>query len=145
MKILANNKKAYFNYEILDKYEVGIKLTGGELKSILGGNVSIAESFADIKNGEMFIRQCHIDRYKYSNGFNDEMSETRERKLLLHKQEIQKIKKQTQEKGITIAILDLHYSETKRVKATIGIAKGKKLHDKRETIKKRDLERRGND
>lgn len=145
MKLLANNKKAFYNYEILEKYEAGIKLHGGELKSTLEGNVSIAEAFADVKNNEMWLRQCHIDRYKQTGGFDKEESETRPRKLLLHKKEIIKIKKKIQEKGWTIVVLDLHYSDSKKVKVTLGIARGKKLHDKRETIKKRDLERRGND
>lgn len=146
MKILANNKKAFFNYEVLDKYEAGIKLSGPELKSILLGNVSIAEAFADIKGDEIWLKQCHVERYRMAGrGFDDEQEPTRPRKLLLHKKEIIKIKEKIREKGWTIVIIDLHYSDTKKVKATLGIARGKKNYDKRETIKKRDLERRGNE
>lgn len=142
MRVLLNNKKAYHEYEILDKYEAGIKLTGCELKSILISNASIAESFVDIKNGEAWLKQCHIDKYKMSRGF-EEHDETRPRKLLLHKQEIKKLKKKVTEKGLTIVVLDVHYSGSKRVKVNIALARGKKLHDKREAIKKKDLERRG--
>lgn len=142
MKVLINNKKVFYNYEIIDKYEAGIILNGPELKSILDGKVSISEAYVDINDGEAWLKQCHIDHYKSAKGFESSISETRTRKLLMHKVEIDKLQKKIKEKGLTIVVIDLHYNENKKVKVELALARGKKVYDKRETIKQRDLSRR---
>ena len=142
MKILINNKKAFYNYEIIDKYEAGIILNGPELKSILSGNISISEAYVDINDGEAWLKQCHIDHYKSAKGFEASISETRSRKLLLHKIEIEKLQKKVKEKGLTVTVLDFHYNDHNKVKVEIALVRGKKVYDKRETIKQRDLARR---
>ncbi len=132
------NKKAYFNYFISDELEAGIALTGTEIKSIRNGSVSIKESYIRIKNGEAFIINMHIAKYEEGNIFNHD--ETRERKLLLHKKEIRKLKEELDKDGISILPLKI-YLKKNLVKVLIGTGKGKKLYDKKETIKKRDIER----
>ena len=131
-----NNKKAYFDYEILETYEAGIVLTGTEIKSIRLSNVNLKDSYAHVKNNEVFLLNMHISEYKEGNIFNH--NETRTRKLLLHKKEIRKLKQKIQEKGFTIVCTKV-YLKKGRVKLEIALAKGKKLYDKRESIKERDL------
>ena len=133
-----SNKKAYFDYEIVDTYETGIVLTGTEIKSIREGNVNLKDSYGVIRNNEIYLLNMHISEYKEGNIFNHE--EKRTRKLLLHKKEILKIKDKVALEGITLVPLKLYFKKNK-VKIILGIAKGKKIYDKRESIKKRDTER----
>lgn len=132
------NRKAKFEYEILDKFEAGIVLTGTEIKSIRNGNANIKDSYAIIKNGEVFLLNMFISEYKEGNIFNHE--ETRDRKLLLHKKEIKKISQMIEVQGLTIVPLKLYFKDNK-LKVLIGICRGKKNYDKRESIKERDIKR----
>lgn len=138
IKVIATNRKANFEYEILSRYEAGMIITGTEVKSIRDGKINIQESYGRIINDEVWIINSHINEYKYGNINNHEP--LRNRKLLLNKREIRKIKQQLQEKGLTLVPLKIYFKGS-LVKAEIGIAKGKKLFDKRESIKKRDIER----
>ena len=132
------NRKANYSYFILDKIECGIELKGTEIKSIRKGSCDIRDSFAIIKNNEVYVLNMYIAKYKEGNLFNHD--ERRTRKLLLHKQEIKKLKEKKEREGITLVPLEV-YIKNKKAKLLLGICKGKKLYDKRETIKKRDLER----
>ncbi len=132
------NKKAYFDYTILKEIEAGIELHGTEIKSIRKGSVDLKDSFVTIKNKEAFALNIYIAKYEEGNRFNHE--ERRTRKLLLHKEEIKRLQEAKEADGITIVPLKM-YLKNNHAKLLIGIAKGKKLYDKRETIKKRDLER----
>ena len=129
------NKKAYFDYEILEEIETGIVLKGTEIKSIRNGKANLKDSYAIIKNNEIFILNMHISHYEQGNIFNHE--ETRTRKLLLHKKEILKLRDSLEQKGLTLIPLKLYFKGNK-AKILIGLARGKKLYDKREAIKKRD-------
>lgn len=131
------NKKAYFDYTIEETYEAGIELKGTEVKSIRGGHAQLKDSYAIIKKGEVYILNMFISPYDHGNQFNQE--ETRTRKLLLHKKEIRKIEKQRIE-GYSLIPLKMYF-KNRKVKILLGLAKGKKNYDKRETIKKRDMER----
>ncbi|MBD3360266.1 SsrA-binding protein SmpB [Candidatus Peregrinibacteria bacterium] len=135
--ILAKNKKAYHDYEILDTYEAGMALNGDEVKAIKNHQANLKGSFVDIEKDEAYINEMHVSRYKFSSRI--EYNPTRKRKLLLHKKQILKIDQEISQKGITAIPLEL-YSKNGRVKAKIGICRGKKLHDKRETLKKRAQE-----
>ena len=137
-KLIANNKKAYHDYFILDKFEAGISLHGTEVKSLRMGKCSIKEAFVRIENGEVFIYGMHISPYEKGNIFNKDP--LRVRKLLLHKSEINKLIGKTKEKGITIMPLKVYFKGS-LVKVEIGIAKGKKLYDKRQDIAKKDQQR----
>lgn len=132
------NKKAYFNYFIETEYEAGIVLKGTEIKSIRNGSCNIGDSYIRIKNNEAFIINMYIAKYEQGNQFNH--NETRERKLLLNKKEILKLKTGVMQDGYNIIPLKLYVHKGK-AKLLIGLAKGKKLYDKREVIKQRDLER----
>ncbi|MFR5856974.1 MAG: SsrA-binding protein SmpB [Bacilli bacterium] len=134
------NKKAYFNYFIIRELEAGIVLLGTEIKSIKKGSCNITDSYIRIKNNEAFIINMYIEKYNEGSIFNHE--ETRERKLLLHKKEIKKLLEEVKTEGYSLIPLRVYIKEGK-AKVLIGLAKGKKLYDKRETIKKRDLEREG--
>ncbi len=136
--IEIKNKKAYFDYFIENEIEVGIALKGTEIKSVRKGSVDLKDSFVTIKNNEAFIINMYIAKYEEGNIFNHD--ERRSRKLLLHKKEIKKLKEKINVEGKTIVPLKL-YMKNGKAKILIAIAKGKKLYDKRETIKKRDLER----
>ena len=138
LKLLANNKKAYFDYFIEDKWEAGIELYGTEVKSIRMGKVSIKESYIKIENGEVFIYNMHVSPYEKGNIFNRDPIRTR--RLLLHKQEINKIAGKTAEKGYTVVPLQV-YIKNGLCKIEIGLAKGKKLYDKRDSIAKKDVRR----
>ena len=138
VKIIAQNKKARFNYFVEESYECGLELEGTEVKSVKAGNVSFADSFAEIINGEVWMRNFHISEYKYSSVFNH--NPDRKKRLLLHKEEIKRLQRKVDEKGYTLVPLDF-YLKKGRVKLTLGVCKGKKLYDKRETIKQRDLDR----
>lgn len=132
------NKKAYFNYFIESSIEAGLVLKGTEIKSVRKGSVNLTDSYVRIKNNEAYIINMFIDKYDEGNIFNHEP--TRERKLLLHKKEIKRLLELTSRDGYTLVPVKL-YIKNDKAKISIGIAKGKKLYDKRETIKKRDLER----
>ena len=137
-KMIANYKKAYHDYFILDTIEAGIALHGTEVKSLRMGKCSIKESFIRIENGEMFIYGMHISPYEKGNIFNKDP--LRVRKLLLHKSEINKMLGKQKEKGIAIVPLKVYFKGS-LVKVEIGLAKGKKLYDKREDIAKKDMKR----
>jgi len=132
------NKKANFDYEIIDTYETGIVLTGTEIKSIRAGKANLKDSYAIIKNNEIFLLNMHISSYEQGNRFNHE--ETRTRKLLMHKKEILKLRDKLEIEGYTLVPIKLYFKGS-IAKILIGLAKGKKNYDKRESIKKKDIER----
>lgn len=138
IKLIANNKKAYFDYFIDDKFECGISLAGTEVKSLRMGKCSIKESFVRIINDEVMILGMHISPYEKGNIFNKDP--LRVRKLLLHKSEIRKLLGKTKEKGMTLVPLKVYFKDS-LVKVEIGLAKGKKLYDKRQDIAKKDQQR----
>ena len=129
------NKKAYFNYFIKREIEAGIVLVGTEIKSVKKGSINITDSYIRIKNGEAYIINMFIEKYETASIFNHE--ETRERKLLLHKKEIKKLLEEVKQEGYTLVPLKV-YLKNGKAKILIGVARGKKLYDKREVIKKRD-------
>jgi SsrA-binding protein len=137
-KIIAENRKARFDYSIEETYECGIELQGTEVKSVKNGNISFPDSFAEITNGEVWLKNFHISEYAYSSIFNH--NPDRPKKLLLHKEEIKKITRKVEEKGNTLIPINF-YLKNGRVKLTLGVCKGKKMFDKRATIKNRDIER----
>ncbi len=137
-KLIANNKKAYHDYFILDTYEAGIVLHGTEVKSLRMGKCSVKESFIRVENGEVFIYGMHISPYEKGNIFNKDP--LRPRKLLLHKAEINKMLGKTKEKGMAIVPLKVYFKGS-LVKVEIGLARGKKLYDKRNDIAKKDQQR----
>ena len=137
-KLIANNKKAYHDYFILEKYEVGLVLHGTEVKSLRMGKCSIKESFIRVEDGEMYIYGMHISPYEKGNIFNKDP--LRVKKLLLHKYEINKLLGKIKEKGYTLVPLQVYFKDGK-VKVEIGLARGKKLYDKREAIAKKDQRR----
>ena len=137
-KLIANNKKAYHDYFIEDKYEAGIALAGTEVKSLRMGRCSVKEAFIRIEKGEVFVYNMHIAAYEKGNIFNKDP--LRVRKLLLHKREIRRIEGQIAQKGYTVVPLSVYFSGS-LVKVEIGLAKGKKLHDKRDDIAKKDQKR----
>ena len=136
--IEIKNKKAYFDYEILEEMETGIILTGTEIKSIRNGNANLKDSYAVVRNNEVYLLNMHISEYKEGNIFNHE--EKRTRKLLLHKREILKLRDKINLNGYTLVPLKLYFKGNK-VKILLGLAKGKKIYDKRESIKERDINR----
>ena len=138
LKLVANNKKAYHDYFIEEKYEAGLVLHGTEVKSLRMGKCSIKEAFIRIENGEVFIYGMHISPYEKGNIFNKDP--LRVRKLLLHKSQIQKLIGNSAEKGYTIVPLQVYFSNG-RAKIEIGLAKGKKLYDKRDDLAKKDAKR----
>jgi SsrA-binding protein len=138
MKLIANNKKVYHDYFIEETYEAGIVLHGTEVKSLRMGKCSIKEAFLRIEDGEMFIYGMHISPYEKGNIFNKDPLRTR--KLLLHKSEIMKLVGKVKERGYTLVPIEVYFSKG-RAKMKIGLAKGKKLYDKREDIAKKDMKR----
>ncbi len=138
MEIVSTNKKARFNYEIIEKIEAGIALKGTEVKSIRNRNVSIGESYAQIKDDEVFLHNLHISPYEQGNRENHDP--IRVRKLLLHKHEIKKLVAKTQQKGLSLVPLSIYLRKGK-IKVELGIGRGKRLVDKREAIKKKAIER----
>jgi SsrA-binding protein len=139
IKIVADNRKARFNYSIEDSFEAGVALVGTEVKSIRTGKATIAESYADPKNGEIWLINANIPEYLQANRFNHEPK--RPRKLLLHRKQINKLIGAVERNGMTLIPLKLYFNERGRAKVEIALAKGKKLHDKRETEKNRDWDR----
>ena len=138
IKLVANNKKAYHDYFIEEKYEAGIELFGTEVKSIRQGKCSIKEAYVSIDNGEAFVEGMNISPYEKGNIFNREP--LRKRRLLLHKREIMKLAGQVQAKGYTLMPLQVYFKNG-RVKIEIGLARGKKLYDKRDDLKKKAMKR----
>ncbi len=139
-KIIAKNKKAFFDYEILEKYEAGIILEGSEVKAIRQGRVNLKDSFVRIIKGEPFLLNAHISHLDTTNPYF-KPDERRARKLLLHKKEIDKLLGKVTKEGLTIVPLSIYLNHKNLVKVEIALAKGKKLHDKRETIKRREADR----
>ena len=139
-KLIANNKRAYHDYFIEDRYEAGIVLTGTEIKSVRAGKVSLKESYAKIDDGEMFLYQANISPYEQGNRYN--VDSLRPRKLLLHKEEIRKLLGYVQQKGLTLVPLSMYIDQNGRAKIELGVARGKKLYDKREDAAKKDAMRR---
>jgi SsrA-binding protein len=137
-KVIASNRKAFFNYEILEKAEAGISLVGTEVKSIREGGFNFRDSFVEFRGGELFLVGCRIGPYSHGNLLNH--PDERDRKLLLHKREILKLGGKATEKGLTIVPLKAYFKNG-RIKVEIGLARGKKAHDKRESIKRKDIER----
>ncbi len=138
VKLIANNKKAYHDYFIEDNYEAGISLAGTEVKSLRMGKCSVKEAFIRIENGELIVYGMHISPYEKGNIFNKDP--LRPRKLLLHKYEINKLTGKIAEKGYTLVPLSVYFKGS-LVKVEIGLAKGKKLYDKRQDIAKKDMKR----
>src|SRR4030043_914011 len=139
MKIVASNKKAYFNCEFVESMEAGIALLGSEVKSVREGRVSLKDSFAEVKNGEVFLLHMNISPYEQANIFNHEP--LREKKLLLHRQAIQRLIGKIREKGYTLIPTKVILNDRGKVKVEIALAKGKRTYEKRRAIKERDLER----
>lgn len=137
--LIANNKRARFDYEIVDTLEVGIVLVGCEVKSVRAGKVSLKESYAKPAGTELWLVNCHIA--EYTQATFDKVDALRERKLLLHRKELNRWMSKCQIKGFTIVPLQLYINGSQRVKLEIGLAKSKKMHDKRASIKERDASR----
>jgi SsrA-binding protein len=137
-KLIASNKTARMNYEIDDIYEAGLVLSGTEVKALRAGKANLKDSYAVVKDGEVFIKEMHISHYDHGNRFNHEP--LRSRKLLLHKREIKKLYGKSREKGLALVPLKLYFKNGK-VKVEIGIGKGKKLYDRRQDIKQREERR----
>ena len=138
-KVVADNRKARFNYDIGDTFEAGIALTGTEVKSLRQGKAAIAESYADARRGEIWLINSNITEYLQAGRFNH--TPKRPRKLLLHKRQINKLIGAVEREGMTLVPLKLNFNDKGRAKIELALAKGKKLHDKRETEKKRDWAR----
>jgi SsrA-binding protein len=138
IKIIAVNRRAHFDYSIEESFECGIELRGTEVKSVKAGHISFPDAFAEVKDGEVWVRNLHIAEYVYSSLFNHDPD--RQKRLLLHKQEIKRIRRKVDEKGFTLVPLKF-YLKQGRVKVELALCKGKKLVDKRDTIKARDSER----
>ena len=137
-KQIAANRKAFHDYFVLEKYEAGIELAGTEVKSLRAGTVNMKDSYCTIKNGELFIRSLHISPYEKGNIFNKDP--VRPRRLLMHKREILKLNARVMQDGVAIIPLSLYFKDS-RVKVELGLCKGKKMFDKRASIKEKDLNR----
>ena len=138
IKMIAQNKKARFNYTVEDSIECGIELKGTEVKSVKAGNISFPDAFAEITDGQVWVKQMHIGEYVYSSVFNH--NPNRPKKLLLHKDEIKRLNRKVEEKGVTLIPLEF-YLKNGRVKLTLGLCRGKKQYDKRADIRERDVKR----
>jgi SsrA-binding protein len=137
-KGIINNRLAYHEYHILDKYEAGAALVGTEVKSIMDGRIQLKESFVQIKDGEVWLLGAHVSQYSHGNINNHDP--LRPRKLLLHRREIAKLEKETTQKGMTLVVTSIYWKNG-RIKFEIGVAKGKKLYDKRETEMRKTVEK----
>ncbi|MEM9105592.1 MAG: SsrA-binding protein SmpB [Pseudomonadota bacterium] len=138
-RVVAENRKARFNYEIMDTFEAGLVLTGTEVKSLREGKANIAESYATEEGGEIWLINSYLPEYLQANRFNHETR--RRRKLLLNKREVRKLIGAVQREGMSLVPLKIYFNERGRAKLELALARGKKLHDKRETEKKRDWDR----
>lgn len=136
--LITKNKKAFHDFNILQRVEAGIALLGTEVKSVKSGNINLKDGYCFVRDGEVFLRNVHIGTYRYANRLNHEPM--RERKLLLHREEIRKLHAKIKERGFTLVPL-LVYQKKGRIKVEIGLVQGKKLFDKKEDIKKRDISR----
>jgi SsrA-binding protein len=139
MKNVAVNKTVSHDYLILETFEAGMALVGSEVKSVRAGRVSLKESYAEVRNGEVFLVKCHISPYEAANIFNHDP--LRERKLLLHRREIKRLAGKTQERGLTMVPTKVLINDKGRVKLELALVRGKRVHEKREAIKKRDTDR----
>ncbi len=139
MKTVASNKTVYHNYQILENFEAGISLVGSEVKSIREGRISLKESYAEVKNGDVFLVKCHISPYEAANVFNHDP--LRERRLLLHKREIRRLAGKIKERGLTLVPTKVVINDKGRIKVELGLARGKREYEKRDVIKKRDTDR----
>jgi SsrA-binding protein len=137
-RVIAENRKARHDYHVLETWEVGIALLGTEVKAIREGRVNLRDSYARVENGEVWLLNVHISPYSHR-GYAQH-AELRQRKLLLHRHEIRKLVGRTAEKGLTLVPLELYFNKG-RVKVLLALAKGKQLHDKRETIRRREVDR----
>ena len=138
-KVVADNRKARFNYQIGEVFEAGVALTGSEVKSLRAGKATIAEAYADARGGEIWLINANIPEYLQASRFNH--APKRARKLLLHKRQVNKLIGAVEREGMTLVPLKLYFNDKGRAKLELALAKGKKLHDKRETEKKRSWER----
>lgn len=137
-KIIAQNRRARFDYAVEETLECGIVLEGSEVKSLRAGKVSFPDGYAAFENGELWLKNVHINEYSYSSVFNHDPD--RPRKLLAHAHELKRLRRRVDEKGYTLIPLDFHFTKG-RVKVELGLCKGKKLGDKRDSIKERDVKR----
>ena len=138
-RTISVNKPAYFHYDILETFEAGVALVGSEVKSVKEGRISLKGSFAEVRNGEVFLVGAHISPYEPANRFNHDP--LRPKKLLLHNREIKRLTGKIQEKGLTLVPLKVVSNEKGRIKVDLGLAKGKKAYEKKEALKERDLNR----
>lgn len=138
-KIIADNRKARYNYAIGDVFEAGLMLVGTEVKALRSGQASLADAFAQVKDGELYLHNCYISEYAQANRFNHETR--RKRKLLLHRREIDKLRAAVDRKGMTMIPLKIYFNEQGRVKVEIGLGSGKRMADKRQTEKDRSWAR----
>ncbi len=139
MKTVATNKTAYHNYQILETFEAGIALLGSEVKAIREGRISLKESYAEVKGGDVVLVKCHISPYEAANIFNHEP--LRERRLLLHKREIRKLAQKIKERGFTLVPTKVLFNDRGKVKVEIALVRGKREYEKRDVLKKRDTDR----
>ena len=139
IRVVATNRKAYHDYFIEERFEAGIVLKGTEVKSLREGRVNLQESYASVTGGEVFLHHCHISPYSHGNIMNHDP--IRARKLLLHKKEINKLLGKTQQKGLTLVPLRMYFSKRGQAKVELGLAKGKRQYDRRESIKSREAGR----
>ncbi|MDR1104516.1 MAG: SsrA-binding protein SmpB [Endomicrobium sp.] len=140
-KIFSSNRKAYYNYEILEKLETGIVLSGYEVKSVRRSNISLVDSIVRFSNGEAFVENVFIAPYEQISSHIADYDAKRKRKLLMHKSEINRMHAKVKEKGLTVVPLEVYIGGKVKVKLLIGLAKGKKSYDKKEAIKKKDMAR----
>jgi SsrA-binding protein len=139
MKIIAQNKKAFHDYEILDRLEAGVSLVGSEVKSIRAGRISLKDSFVEIHDGEAFLLRCHISPYEQAGIFNHEPE--RKRKLLLHEREIHRLDQKVKERGFSIVPLQAYFSDKGKIKVEIALVRGKREYEKKQKLKERDIRR----
>jgi SsrA-binding protein len=136
--VIARNKRARHDYHILDTFEAGLVLSGTEVKALRQGKATLTDAYGNVRDGEIYLLNLHIGQYEQGNVFNHEP--TRTRKMLMHRREIRRLIGSVEREGLTLVPLDLHFKDG-RVKVSLALAKGKKLHDKREDLKRRDDER----
>jgi len=139
MKVISKNRKAFFNYEVLDRYEAGIVLTGAEIKAIRNADVNIQDSYVSFVKNQAYIINMNITNYQFSNSYQDDP--LRKRKLLLHKKEILRLQHEQKTKSVVIIVLNLYLNQKQKAKLEIATARPKKLYDKRQTLKARQLKR----
>ena len=139
MKIIAQNKKAFHDYEVLDRFEAGIALAGSEVKSIRAGRISLKDSFAEVQNGEAFLLRCHVSPYEQAGAFNHEPE--RKRKLLLHAREIHRLDQKVKERGFSIVPLLVFLTDKGLIKVEIALVRGKREYEKKQKLKERDIRR----